>query len=805
MTRAFARTLLAFLCGLLSAYALLCTIPFAWNNFIADRRYPQAVELLLRLHPWLWLAAAGLCSWILARRNRTAALLWLSVHAGLGLWWLFSPLIPSLRCDSRSFFWALAAWEPWLSWELLLILGGSDQAPDDPCAQEDPGPMPAFLPAAALLCLADALALCIQPRELPALPYFLCRDLLLHIGAFTALACLSISARAFRFRRPGESRGPAGSWIPASAGMTEPTDILLFFFIASLTIKKTLLAPLSLHGTQAFLYALCAAAPMSAAFAARSRRAAQPSGILPALAGSLAALLLPAAGRVLFAVDWDFVLQTLCVLAAWALALDSASRLPRPLLSALAKRLPRPWLAACACAALIWAADLSIFAADPFLRGLGVQPQSALARLAISAPSWRTLQRLLRTAPSSSDFFRRLQDDTNLPRGVQVLIPELAPSPEKPAPSPMPDVFIFVIDSLRPDYLGAYAPSVRFTPNLDAFARDSFTFKRAFTVYGGTGLSEPALWLGALLPHQQYPQDLRRMNFLQKLIEKSGYLPMITMDVVLSAVLERPKDLQPLDEHAPGNYKFCDTLSELQTRLAALPRSRPVFVYTQPQDLHVSVIDREGRGPASDPAYPGAYAPYASRVANIDACFGRFTASLKKSGRYEDSVIVVTSDHGDLLGEDGRWGHASSVDPEVLRIPLLLHAPARLLRGRSLDTDAAALSIDLAPTLAGLLGCFAPRTPVSGRSLLLEAGASAQPRGPQLAASSYAPTYGLLLDDARRLYIADGANYEERLISLDSASKMNSSILRPSEAAAYRSTLLDRLQDIRTAYGLGLH
>ncbi len=75
-----------------------------------------------------------------------------------------------------------------------------------------------------------------------------------------------------------------------------------------------------------------------------------------------------------------------------------------------------------------------------------------------------------------------------------------------------PNIFILVIDSMRPDYVGAYNPKVDFTPNLDALARESIALRNVFTQYAGTTLSEPAIWSGTMLLHAHYMQPFSRVN-----------------------------------------------------------------------------------------------------------------------------------------------------------------------------------------------------------------------------------------------------------------------------------------------------
>jgi len=85
-------------------------------------------------------------------------------------------------------------------------------------------------------------------------------------------------------------------------------------------------------------------------------------------------------------------------------------------------------------------------------------------------------------------------------------VPSLGPAPADPKPL----IFLFVIDSLRPDYLRPYNAAVGFPPQIDAFAADSLLFRNAFSRYGGTGLSVSSIWMGAAGPHKQYVQPFGR-------------------------------------------------------------------------------------------------------------------------------------------------------------------------------------------------------------------------------------------------------------------------------------------------------
>src|SRR6185436_3840752 len=92
--------------------------------------------------------------------------------------------------------------------------------------------------------------------------------------------------------------------------------------------------------------------------------------------------------------------------------------------------------------------------------------------------------------------------------------------------------------------------------------------------------------------------------------------------------------------------------------------------------------------------YPGFFDKVAAGVHEVDTCLGRFVGFLKRAHLYDDSVIIVTSDHGDSLGEEGRWGHAFFLYPEVMRVPLIVHVPPSLGSRMSVDLSALTFSSD---------------------------------------------------------------------------------------------------------------
>lgn len=398
-------------------------------------------------------------------------------------------------------------------------------------------------------------------------------------------------------------------------------------------------------------------------------------------------------------------------------------------------------------------------------------------------------------ASSSGLFYSFLLGNTNIPRSTHLdpVDIELAQT-LAPTAGPKPNIFIFVIDSLRRDYLSTYNPTVNFTPNIAAFARESDVAQNAFTRYTGTGLSEPSIWTGALMLHQQYITPFAPMNSLEKLLEFEQYHQFITRDEILTNILGPSKLITDLDAGRPTmNCELCQSLGELEGRIAeAAPAGQPLFAYTQPQNLHVSVINRQGRSVPAGESYPGFDAAYASRVRSMDRCFGNFIQFLKRRGLYENSVVILTADHGDSLGEGGRWGHAYHITPEVVRVPLIVHLPAAQ-KSLRFDPSAPTFLTDLTPSLYYLLG-HKPivKNALYGKPLFTDT--SEEKRGylanSYLVASSYGPVYGLLLNSGHSLYVANALEYGDYAYEWGEDSRVSSAPL----SAEIRS---DRQQQIR--------
>ena len=404
------------------------------------------------------------------------------------------------------------------------------------------------------------------------------------------------------------------------------------------------------------------------------------------------------------------------------------------------------------------------------------------------------------------DLCRILREYTNV-RDVRAnvdlqLVENLAPTRND-----RPNIFVFVIDSMRPDYLGAYNPRVDYTPNLDAFARDSVVLHNVYTQYAGTSLSEPAIWAGAMLLHSHYPQPFSRFNSLQKMLGADRYREVVSQDEILAEILPPGDGITRLDQDKTlwNQLELCSTLQQEESDLDAHPANQPVFFYTQPKNVH-QFARNNVPSPSSQhwPDRPGLNSRITYEVHWVDGCLGQFFGYLKQRGMYDNSIIVVTSDHGDATGEFGRTSHSTSIWPEIVRVPLIIHLPPKLRAQMVYDDRRISTLTDIAPTLYYLLGHRPIRkNPLYGRPLFAETKAELEtyPRGDVLLASDVRAVYGILTSDAHYLYVTYDSPAVSYLFDLTQDPNAQHNILTPELKRRYDEEIIELLHEIADYYG----
>ena len=294
------------------------------------------------------------------------------------------------------------------------------------------------------------------------------------------------------------------------------------------------------------------------------------------------------------------------------------------------------------------------------------------------------------------------------------------------APEPRtPDVVIVTWDTVRADHVGpAAAPNDRYaesapsatgqspTPHLDALAREGVAFVEARTPVPIT-LPAHASLLTGLYPHHHGARDNGQFRVsesapaLAEHFRTAGY---DTGAFVSSAVLARGFGLDRgfeiyddtltarVGNRTVASRRADQTVSAAIDWIGTLPPQRPAFLW-----VHLFAPHRPWRAP---PAFADRFDPYRAEIAFADAETGRLLAALSAAGRLQRAVVVVTSDHGEGLGEHGEGTHSYFAYDSTLRIPLVLWAgtASGLAVAPGARVSGPAALVDVAPTLAAAAG-----------------------------------------------------------------------------------------------------
>jgi len=334
--------------------------------------------------------------------------------------------------------------------------------------------------------------------------------------------------------------------------------------------------------------------------------------------------------------------------------------------------------------------------------------------------------------------------------GEHVLVAWAEPALTNEVPDARPNVLVLLLDTLRADRLGCYGAGRDLTPALDAVARRgvryadamsaaSWTLPSHASLFTSTYPSQHGLWKDQVLPAElpTLAEVLRAAGYRTAAFAEGGYLGSAHGFPRGHELYDsKNRDCSVTFEHAAAwiaeretpYYAFVHTY---QVHSPYEPpsefRERFVRPYDGPLPEVVDAPDYDwGHGGAPPSAADQRYVSdlYDAEVAYLDQEVGRFLARLEASGALDNTLVLITSDHGEEFFEHGSALHGMSLYQEQLHVPLILAWPGRFEGGAVLEH--AVHTVDVAPTIAAAAGVEPPVTWV-GAPLALEAGATARP------------------------------------------------------------------------------
>jgi arylsulfatase A-like enzyme len=260
------------------------------------------------------------------------------------------------------------------------------------------------------------------------------------------------------------------------------------------------------------------------------------------------------------------------------------------------------------------------------------------------------------------------------------------------------------------------------------------------------------------------------------------------------------------DKKLWNRFEACSTVEETQNALdSRTDKSRPVLFYAQPMNVHqFANNDVPGMNSTNWRIRPDFNNRIAYEVHWVDDCMGRFVAYLKTRGMYDNSIVILTSDHGDATGQFGRFSHSLQLYPEVLRVPLIVHLPKNMRDRYVYDDSRISVLTDITPSLYYLLGHRpVEHNPLFGRPLFAETKEELESyrRGDLFVASDVRAVYGILAENGRYLYMTYDSPPNSLLFDLARDPNAEHSILTDTLKKHYDEQIIQQLQAVGDLYG----
>lgn len=311
---------------------------------------------------------------------------------------------------------------------------------------------------------------------------------------------------------------------------------------------------------------------------------------------------------------------------------------------------------------------------------------------------------------------------------ADLLAPRLRAQPSARPDAPRHNVILISLDAVRADHLGAYGYQRPTSPVLDDLAARSTRFAWAITASPTTRRAIPSLVTGryaSTLAFREgngvWPPSLQKKHhtLLGESFKRAGYETRAVMCCttlfdkaagVVEGIDGVDAGAEALYRSRPGKYNGDDVAARVIRLLRgrADAAGKPLFLWVHFIDPHNPYVDLPGAPSFGTQEIDR----YDSEIAWVDARIGEILGALREAGMAENTVIAVVADHGDEFYEHGNRFHGRSLYNELVRVPLLIHAPGAPPRVVAEPVSV----VDVAATLLDLVGLERPAGH-NGRSL----------------------------------------------------------------------------------------
>jgi len=349
-----------------------------------------------------------------------------------------------------------------------------------------------------------------------------------------------------------------------------------------------------------------------------------------------------------------------------------------------------------------------------------------------------------------------------------------------------PNVFLFVIDTLRADHLSCYGYEFETSPNIDEFSHEALRFENCYSTANWTVPGHASLFTGRypishgahkMLGNDRAESGIRNPFFcfplgseevtLAEILRDSGYRtaavvsnhgcvseafgldqgfdhffssPPFTYKPVIYTIIAKLSFFHDIIGPYFSRFRVAENINEKVLDWLDRNGDAPFFMfvnymdthdpYFPPRayqdrfpgrienhhtDIHLYGIEHKTIGPGQ---IDHLRSQYDGEIAYLDTEIGRLFSTLKVEGLFDNSIIILTSDHGEYLGEHQLFGHSVGLYEAVIKVPLIIKPQGSLVW--KTQSDRPVQIIDILPTVLRLLNIDIPEG-VQGTPLMQEA------------------------------------------------------------------------------------
>ena len=309
----------------------------------------------------------------------------------------------------------------------------------------------------------------------------------------------------------------------------------------------------------------------------------------------------------------------------------------------------------------------------------------------------------------------------------------LAGGPERPEPeSEQPNILLITIDTLRAAHLSSYGYHLETSPNIDQLASEGTRFENVYSVIPLTGPAHSSLFTsrypqehGARTNGTAVPKNSRWLS-LPQILKRFGYYnaAFVSSWTLLDRLTQMGRWFDLYDQRMTRKYDVVNSSRHAADVTPPVLRwldenhEKPFFLWVHyfdphsPYDLRQRFASPKSTGnprivvPARNPAHRkemnARIKKYDSEIGYTDYHLGRVLDRIDKLGLHDSTLVVLTSDHGESLGEHGYVGHGRRLYENILRIPLIIRFPGNVPAGKVIEERVSLL--DITPTVLDLVG-----------------------------------------------------------------------------------------------------